>query len=110
MYVRRCDGEPFVYVSLDIGMGSWTIKRGILQKLKEVGVNLRSDQLIISGTHTHSGPAGSFDYFSFQVTSGGYIDDVTTAIVDGTVASIRQAGMPIWISGLLLQCLLLLHH
>ena len=44
--------------------------------------------MIHKGTHTHSGPAGYFDYFLFQFTSKGFIDDVLYSLVTGTVESI----------------------
>ena len=43
------------------------------------------------GTHSHSGPAGYFDYFLFQFTSKGFIDDVLYSLVTGTVESIVLA-------------------
>ena len=95
MYVRNCDGSPFVYVSLDNGMGSWAVKRGVLQKLAKGGVNLNSAQVIISGTHTHSGNAGYFDYFVFEITSSGFIKDSTDAIIDGVYEAILEARLDV---------------
>ena len=52
---------------------------------------MEPEQVILSGTHTHSGPAGYFDYFLFEVTSKGYIDDVFQSMTWGTVDSIIEA-------------------
>ena len=92
MYTRQClTGKVFVFVTMDNGMGAWAHKRAVLQDLAKQGVTLEPDQVILSGTHTHSGPAGYFDYFLFEVTSKGYIDDVHRSMTWGTVDSILKA-------------------
>lgn len=39
--------------------------------------------MAISGTHTHSGPAGFLQYVLFQITSFGYVKETFDAWVDG---------------------------
>lgn len=46
--------------------------------------------VVISGSHTHSGPAGFFQYLLFEVTSLGHIQQSTEAFVNGIVESIEQ--------------------
>lgn len=45
---------------------------------------------MISGTHSHSGPAGFFQFLLFEVTSLGHVDDTTQAFVDGITKSILE--------------------
>lgn len=45
----------------------------------------RQDNVILSGTHTHSGLGGYFQYTLFMITSKGYIKPSIKAIVNGIV-------------------------
>ena len=55
-YVKNCESNvPWVYVTIDNGMASVAVKRKVLKKLAAVGVGLKSENIIYSGTHTHSG-------------------------------------------------------
>lgn len=49
------------------------------------------DNLSISGTHTHSGPAGFLQYVLFQVTSLGFVKETFDAWVSGISASVVMA-------------------
>ena len=46
------------------------------------------DNVILSGTHTHSGPAGYFQYVLFEITSLGFVKESLDVTVDGIVKSI----------------------
>ncbi|KAM4704346.1 putative neutral ceramidase C [Rhinophrynus dorsalis] len=82
-----------VYVSADIGMVSQRVRLEVMQKLqvKYGGDLYRQDNVILSGTHTHSGPAGYFQYTTFILSSKGFIRPATDAIVNGIVKSIDKA-------------------
>jgi neutral ceramidase len=81
------------YVSCDIGMGSDLVNQWVVEKLAtEIGPDIYTyDNLCISGTHTHSGPAGYLQYVLFQSTSFGWFDQTFQAYVDGIVAAIVNA-------------------
>ncbi|KFP14884.1 Neutral ceramidase, partial [Egretta garzetta] len=81
-----------VFVSADIGMVSQRLRLEVLKKLKSKYGNLyRQDNVILSGTHTHSGPGGYFQYTLFWITSKGLIRPSLNAIVNGIVKSIDIA-------------------
>ncbi|XP_006005660.1 neutral ceramidase [Latimeria chalumnae] len=81
-----------VFVSADIGMVSQRLRLEVLKKLKsKYGDQYRQDNVILSGTHTHSGPAGYFQYTIFMITSKGYIKPSINAIINGIVKSIDRA-------------------
>jgi len=90
-YVKNCNNVPFVYITIDNGMASVAVKRRILEKLSKNKININAGQVIYSGTHTHAGPAGMFDYFLFEITSLGYIEEVTEAMADGVYRAILNA-------------------
>ena len=58
----------------------------VLRALKEkYGDLYRQDNVLLSGTHTHSGPAGYFQYTLFMISSKGYIPAAMEPLVNGIV-------------------------
>lgn len=58
----------------------------VLNALKAKYGNLyRQDNVLLSGTHTHCGVAGYFQYTLFMITSKGYIKESVQPLVDGIV-------------------------
>ncbi|OXB53089.1 hypothetical protein ASZ78_002557 [Callipepla squamata] len=86
------DTRRVVFVSIDIGMVSQRLRLEVLKELKsKYGDLYRRDNVILSGTHTHSGPGGYFQYTLFWITSKGLIKPNLNAIVNGIVKSIDIA-------------------
>ena len=85
-------GKRACFVSIDACMGSQIMRMNVLTKLQTLyGPLYNTDNLIISGIHTHSGPAGYFQYVLFEITSLGFVKESLDAIVDGIVLSIQRA-------------------
>uniref|UniRef100_A0A8C6LBN1 Neutral ceramidase n=1 Tax=Nothobranchius furzeri TaxID=105023 RepID=A0A8C6LBN1_NOTFU len=81
-----------VFVTADIGMVSQRLRLEVLRALKEKYGNLyRQDNVVLSGTHTHCGLAGYFQYTLFMITSNGYIKSSIQPLVNGIVKSIDIA-------------------
>ncbi|XP_056153365.1 neutral ceramidase [Lampris incognitus] len=81
-----------VFVTADIGMVSQRLRLEVLKVLQAKYGNLyRQDNVVMSGTHTHSGLAGYFQYTLFMITSKGYIKPSIQALVNGIVKSIDIA-------------------
>ena len=62
-------------VSVDFGMGSHVVKARALELLQQDNITkniFTFDNVCVSGTHTHSGPAGFMNHLLFQVTSLGF--------------------------------------
>lgn len=87
------DGNKRVlFVTADIGMVSQRLRLEVLRELKvKYGDLYRPDNVVMSGTHTHSGLAGYFQYTLFMITSSGYIKPSIQAMVNGIVKSIDIA-------------------
>ncbi|XP_076856751.1 neutral ceramidase-like isoform X2 [Brachyhypopomus gauderio] len=84
--------QRVVFVSAEIGMMSQRLRLEVLKELQlKYGDLYRQDNVVLSGTHTHSGLAGFFQYTLFMITSKGYIKPATQAIVSGIVNSIDIA-------------------
>ncbi|XP_056285654.1 neutral ceramidase isoform X2 [Pseudoliparis swirei] len=81
-----------VFVTADVGMMSQRLRLEVLQALQlKYGSLYRQQNLVLSGTHTHSGPAGYFQYTLFMITSKGFMRASIGPLVDGIVKSIDIA-------------------
>lgn len=86
--------DRFVYLVLDTQSGDTAVRYGILSKLRELGPEYDvygQHNVAVTGTHSHSGPAGWLNYLLPQITSKGFDHQGYHAIVDGAVLSIRRA-------------------
>ena len=58
----------------------------VLSRLQnKYGSLYRRDNVILSGTHTHSGPAGYFQYTTFVIASEGFSNRTFEYMVTGIV-------------------------
>lgn len=58
----------------------------VLQALQmKYGDLYQQDNVVLSGTHTHCGLGGYFQYTLFMMTSKGYIKESTQPLVNGIV-------------------------
>eukprot|EP00940_MAST-03C_sp_MAST-3C-sp2_P000466 g466.t1 len=84
----------FAFVSADIGMGSHVVLMRVLELLDEEpstkGV-FNAENLCISGTHTHSSPAGFLTHTIFQVTSLGFVKQTYEAYSNGIAQAVIRA-------------------
>ncbi|KAF3823915.1 hypothetical protein GH733_006919, partial [Mirounga leonina] len=81
-----------VFVSIDIGMVSQRLRLEVLNRLQsKYGSLYRRDNVILSGTHTHSGPAGFFQYTMFVIASEGFSNRTFEYMVTGIMKSIEMA-------------------
>ena len=62
-----------------------------MKKLKAIYGNLYTEENVcISGTHTHSGPVGFYQYVLYQLSSSmGFVEENFDVIVNGIVESIK---------------------
>lgn len=81
-----------VFVSIDIGMVSQRMRLEVLKRLQsKYGSLYRRDNVILSGIHTHSGPAGFFQYTVFVIASEGFSNRTFEHMVTGIMKSIEVA-------------------
>ena len=59
----------------------------VVNRLNEkYGTLYNAKNVVLSGTHTHSGPAGFLQYLLFTITSLGWVQQSFDALVNGIVA------------------------
>uniref|UniRef100_A0A672FFL9 Neutral ceramidase n=1 Tax=Salarias fasciatus TaxID=181472 RepID=A0A672FFL9_SALFA len=81
-----------VFVTADVGMISQRLRLEVLRALRvKYGDLYRQDNVALSGTHTHCGLGGFFQYTLFMLSSKGYIPESVQPLVDGIVKSIDIA-------------------
>lgn len=92
-FIFEQSGKRSVFVSIDSGMMDPLVKIKVIERLQEkYGSELYTHaNVAISGTHTHSGPAGFLQYILFQVTSMGSVQDTIDAFVGGITLAIERA-------------------
>lgn len=84
--------KSLIFVSADLGMIFHSIKSGVIAELKRVYGNIyRFDNVMLSATHTHSGPGGYAYRTLFNITSRGFEKKNYQTIVEGIVQSIIRA-------------------
>lgn len=86
--------EKFVaFVSIDGGMASDLVKMKTVDRIREkLGEDIyTTENFGLSGTHTHSGPAGFLQYVLFQVTSFGFVHETFDSLVEGIASSVVMA-------------------
>ncbi|XP_033099666.1 neutral ceramidase-like isoform X2 [Anneissia japonica] len=88
----KTSGNRTVFVSIDACMGAQSVTLEVVKKLKVKFGDLYTEQnVVISGIHTHSAPAGFLQFVLFQVTSLGFVNQSYMALVDGIVESVQRA-------------------
>ncbi len=87
-----CNGKRVAFVSADAGQIFQGVKQQVVERLRATYGTLYSDEnVVLSATHTHSGPGGFSHYALYNLTTLGYDRQNFDAIVDGIYQSIVRA-------------------
>ncbi|ADO74285.1 neutral/alkaline ceramidase [Stigmatella aurantiaca] len=87
-----CNGKRVAFVSADAGQIFQGVRQQVVERLKARFGNLYTDEnVVLSATHTHSGPGGFSHYALYNLTILGYDRQNFEAIVDGIFQAIVQA-------------------
>jgi neutral ceramidase len=87
-----CNGKRVAIVSADLGMIFQAVKRKVVQRLQALyGSTYGDANVLLSATHTHSGPGGFSHYALYNLTILGFDSQNFNLIVDGIVQSIVRA-------------------
>jgi neutral ceramidase len=87
-----CNGKRAVFVSADLGQVFQGVRQQVVEKLRaRYGTLYTDENVLLSATHTHSGPGGHSHYALYNLTILGYDRQGFDAIVDGIFQSIVRA-------------------
>ena len=68
-----CNGKRAVFVSADLGQLFQGVRQQVMEKLRaRYGTLYTDDNVLLSATHTHSGPGGHSHYALYILTILGY--------------------------------------
>jgi neutral ceramidase len=86
-------GARWVYVCADLGMISLHLRERVMSLLAERRLGLDDHGVMLTATHTHSGPNGYSKHLFYGVTAPGFSEHVTDGLARGIVAAIEMAVM-----------------
>src|SRR5947199_8326128 len=89
VFVDRTSDDRVALVVADIGMFFRNVREAVLARLDPT--RYRSDNVVLTATHTHAGVGGYSCYRLYNMTTDGFQQRTFDAIVDGVVASIERA-------------------
>lgn len=90
--IKDNKGNHICLAVADICMAFQAIKNEVIKQLSsKFGKVFKTDNVMISATHTHSGPAGYSRYPSFDLICKGFCKQTFEAIVNGYVQAIIRA-------------------
>lgn len=82
-------GRRIAYVCCDLGMISESLRAHVIPQLAELG--LGEAEVMLTATHTHSGPSGFSTYLYYGLSGPGFSRRVHDELVAGIVSALRQA-------------------
>lgn len=86
------NGKSVVIVCADMAFCSQSVHQAVIKKLKNHFGNLYTEKnVLISGTHTHSGPGGYSHYLIYNGSMLGFNEQNFNCIVEGIFQSIVRA-------------------
>lgn len=92
IFANATTNKRVVWVSAELGMMFSSVKQGVLAKLAaKYGSTYTDQNLMLSATHTHSGPGGYSHHTIYNFSIGGFVKENYDAIVDGIAEAISQA-------------------
>ncbi|WP_224367929.1 neutral/alkaline ceramidase [Hyalangium versicolor] len=93
-FVIGDETKRVVFVSADLGQIFQMVKVKVSEKLAanpELSRYYSAKNVLLSATHTHSGPGGFSGYFLYDATINGFVKQNFNAIVEGIYQSILRA-------------------
>jgi neutral ceramidase len=84
-------GRRLAYVCCDLGMISESLRAEVVRLIDERGLGVAAQDLMITATHTHSGPTGFSRYLLYICGAPGFSTRVHDALAAGVVASLAAA-------------------
>lgn len=89
--VLEQDDTLIAYCCVELMAVSLAIRSRVLARLQDIDPRLDEHHVMLTATHTHSGPSGYSHYFFLNLNGPGYSPRVLDAAVDGIVAAVCAA-------------------
>lgn len=86
------DDAPLLYCCLDLGYVTHAMRQGVVTGLREsLGEAFDEHRLVLTCTHTHSGPGGCAHEGLYNLVTPGFVPAHLEAVVEAALASLRAA-------------------
>ncbi len=89
--VLRAGRVAFAYVCTDLCLMTIAVRHAVLERLRGLGSEWGPHNVMLTATHTHSGPNGYSHHPIYHANTKGFSTAVFETIVEGIVASIAAA-------------------
>ena len=87
----RASRRRIAYVCCDLGIMSESVRHHVVERIERMPLGLTEHDVMLTATHTHSGPSGFSTYLFYAASGPGFSSRVHDAIVDGIVSAIDDA-------------------
>lgn len=87
-------GGRLAIAVVDLWACTEAIKKGVVNRLATMWGDrplFTAENVLVAGTHTHSGPAGISGYRLYNFSSGGFNEKITNAFIEAIATSILKA-------------------
>lgn len=92
LYLQDAQGQNLIFCCLDLGYVTHAMRTGIVAALREhMGDALNEASLVLTCTHTHSGPGGCTHDVMYSIVTPGFVPEHVERIVEAAVGAIVQA-------------------
>jgi neutral ceramidase len=82
---------PLIFCCMDLGYITHVMRETIVSRLQKELPDIDEERLVLTCTHTHSGPGGCTQDALYNIVTPGYVPAHVAAIVHAAVAAIKQA-------------------
>lgn len=82
---------PLIFCCMDLGYITQAMRAGIVERLSNQLPNFDEERLVLTCTHTHSGPGGCTQDALYNIVTPGYVPAHVAAVVLAACSSIKQA-------------------
>ena len=90
--MRSGDAAPLIFCCLDLGYVTHAMREGVCAALRaDLGNTFDQDRLVLTCTHTHSGPGGCTHDIMYNLVTPGFVPAYLERIVAAATASILEA-------------------
>lgn len=92
LYLQDAKGNNVIFCCLDLGYVTHAMRSGVCGALREhMGDAFNEASLVLTCTHTHSGPGGCSHDVMYNIVTPGFVPEHVEKIVEAAVAAILQA-------------------
>ena len=92
LYLKDTGGRALIFCLLDLGYITHAMRMGVVEKLQALlGGDFNEEMLVLTCTHTHSGPGGCTHDAMYNIVTPGFVPAHVEAIVAATVEAVNEA-------------------